>query len=124
MTVLAYGQTGSGKTFSMGTCPSSNQTDIGIIPRAIADIFDVINNDDQWIFKVSVSFLEVCLILIISGVFTFGSIHIKWPNNSCLAIKKKMSYCCSHVKPMFKPIWRSRAFKKTIIPRNLFALEG
>lgn len=49
----------------MGTCPSSNQTDIGIIPRAIADIFDVINNDDQWIFKVSVSFLEVCLTLII-----------------------------------------------------------
>lgn len=59
MTVLAYGQTGSGKTFSMGTCPSSNQTDLGIIPRAIADIFDVINNDDQWVFKVSVSFLEV-----------------------------------------------------------------
>lgn len=77
MTVLAYGQTGSGKTFSMGTCPSSNQTDVGIIPRAIADIFNVINNDDQWIFKVSVSFLEVCSNLIISGVFACGLIHIK-----------------------------------------------
>ncbi|XP_046673167.1 chromosome-associated kinesin KIF4A [Homalodisca vitripennis] len=59
VTVLAYGQTGSGKTYSMGTCPSSNQTDSGIIPRAIADIFDVINNDDEWIFKVTVSFLEL-----------------------------------------------------------------
>lgn len=63
MTVLAYGQTGSGKTFSMGTCPTANQTDYGIIPRAIHDIFDVINNDDDWIFKVSVSFLEVRFIL-------------------------------------------------------------
>lgn len=77
MTVLAYGQTGSGKTFSMGTCPSSNQTDVGIIPRAIEDIFNVINNDDQWIFKVSVSFLEVCSTLIITGVFACGLIHIK-----------------------------------------------
>lgn len=61
VTVLAYGQTGSGKTHSMGTCPSSNDSDVGIIPRAISDIFDVINNDLNWNFKVSASFLEVSL---------------------------------------------------------------
>lgn len=59
VTVLAYGQTGSGKTYSMGTCPSTNESDIGIIPRAIGDIFEKVNNDSEWNFKINVSFLEV-----------------------------------------------------------------
>lgn len=57
--ILAYGQTGSGKTYSMGTCPSSNPSDEGIIQRAVADLFSRIENDDDSIFKVSVSFLEL-----------------------------------------------------------------
>jgi kinesin family protein 4/21/27 len=59
VTVLAYGQTGSGKTYSMGTCPSSNPADEGIIQRAVNDMFYRIDHDDEWTFNVSVSFLEV-----------------------------------------------------------------
>ncbi|XP_054270750.1 chromosome-associated kinesin KIF4A-like isoform X1 [Macrosteles quadrilineatus] len=59
VTVLAYGQTGSGKTYSMGTCPSANPADQGIIQRAINDMFVKIENDDDWMFNVSVSFLEL-----------------------------------------------------------------
>jgi len=43
-TILAYGQTGSGKTYSMGTEFGSNiqPESVGIIPRAIEQIFDTI----------------------------------------------------------------------------------
>lgn len=43
-TVFAYGQTGSGKTFTMSG-NKSNLHDIGIIPRAVQTIFQVISND-------------------------------------------------------------------------------
>lgn len=49
-TVLAYGQTGSGKTFTMGTaferrcCPAE---DVGIIPRAVAFLFEKIHRLQQ-----------------------------------------------------------------------------
>lgn len=58
VTVLAYGQTGSGKTHSMGTNYPCN-TDKGIIPRAVDDIFNKITTDEDWEFKVKASFLEV-----------------------------------------------------------------
>lgn len=63
MTILAYGQTGSGKTYSMGTAYSDavyKPYDVGVIPRAINDIFEYIEkNSDKFDYKVKVSFLEL-----------------------------------------------------------------
>jgi len=64
-TVLAYGQTGSGKTHTMGS--SSVDTvlleDQGIIPRAVRQIFDEIEQrklaQPGWSCQVLVSFLEI-----------------------------------------------------------------
>lgn len=58
VTILAYGQTGSGKTYSMGTC-YSGEGEMGIIPRAISDIFEIIAVTDDKDFKVSTSFMEL-----------------------------------------------------------------
>jgi hypothetical protein len=43
-TVFAYGQTGTGKTYSM-IGDSSTEDKKGIIPRALQDVFEEINND-------------------------------------------------------------------------------
>ncbi|XP_063367282.1 chromosome-associated kinesin KIF4 [Cydia amplana] len=63
VTILAYGQTGSGKTYTMGTNYSGSDGDytkLGVIPQAVADIFDFIEtHEDQFIFKVNVSFMEL-----------------------------------------------------------------
>ncbi|ONM53519.1 Kinesin-like protein KIN-4A [Zea mays] len=58
-TVLAYGQTGSGKTYTMGTaCKEGSH--IGIIPRAMAALFDKIENlKTQVEFQLRVSFIEI-----------------------------------------------------------------
>nr|CAD7588485.1 unnamed protein product [Timema genevievae] len=58
VTILAYGQTGSGKTYSIGTC-YTGQDDMGVIPRAIADIFSRVKEMEDWNFKISVSFMEL-----------------------------------------------------------------
>ncbi|KAL0819827.1 hypothetical protein ABMA28_007853 [Loxostege sticticalis] len=63
VTILAYGQTGSGKTYTMGTNYSGSDGDstkLGVIPQAVADIFDFVEaHEDKFIFKVSVSFMEL-----------------------------------------------------------------
>jgi kinesin family protein 4/21/27 len=56
---LAYGQTGSGKTFSMGTNYDENDVNCGIIPRAVNDIFEIIQAKQDWDFKVTVAFMEL-----------------------------------------------------------------
>lgn len=58
-TVLAYGQTGSGKTYTMGTaCKEGSH--IGIIPRAMASLFDKIEKlKNQVEFQLRVSFIEI-----------------------------------------------------------------
>ncbi|KAK5648918.1 hypothetical protein RI129_003810 [Pyrocoelia pectoralis] len=58
VTILAYGQTGSGKTYSMGTAYDSS-SDIGIIPRAVNDIFNYANDNFAYDFHISVSFMEL-----------------------------------------------------------------
>ncbi|XP_076246132.1 kinesin-like protein 3A [Calliopsis andreniformis] len=58
VTILAYGQTGSGKTHSMGTNYIETE-DMGVIPRAVHDIFDMISSKEDWSFKVTVSFMEL-----------------------------------------------------------------
>ena len=58
ITVLAYGQTGSGKTYSMGTAYTGDG-DMGVIPRAINDIFDAVKEMENWDIRIMVSFMEV-----------------------------------------------------------------
>lgn len=58
VTILAYGQTGSGKTHSMGT-DYSGAEDMGVIPRAMHDIFKIVESKEEWDFKISVSFMEL-----------------------------------------------------------------
>jgi kinesin family protein 4/21/27 len=35
--------------------------DMGVIPRAINDIFDKVKEMEKWDFKITVSFMEVCI---------------------------------------------------------------
>ena len=58
ITVLAYGQTGSGKTYSMGTAYTGDGN-MGVIPRAINDIFDTVKEMENWDIRIMVSFMEV-----------------------------------------------------------------
>lgn len=60
-TILAYGQTGSGKTYTMGTAfDGCLNEDIGVIPRAMQDIFDRIEKtSDKAEYLVKCSFIEV-----------------------------------------------------------------
>ncbi|XP_033227656.1 chromosome-associated kinesin KIF4 [Belonocnema kinseyi] len=59
VTILAYGQTGSGKTHSMGTNYSETSENIGVIPRAVDDIFQTIKSQEEWDYKVTVAFMEL-----------------------------------------------------------------
>lgn len=60
-TILAYGQTGAGKTFTMGTASGTDQvqeTD-GVIPRACADLFQMIEERCDGNAQVELSYLEI-----------------------------------------------------------------
>ena len=64
-TILAYGQTGSGKTHTMGSATVCNAADmddsVGIIPRAVARLFEqaaVLEERGDKV-EVSVGFLEI-----------------------------------------------------------------
>uniref|UniRef100_A0A2S2NYZ2 Chromosome-associated kinesin KIF4 n=1 Tax=Schizaphis graminum TaxID=13262 RepID=A0A2S2NYZ2_SCHGA len=62
VTILAYGQTGSGKTHSMGTnfVDDANEEEKGIIPRAIQNIFnEVQNKSEEAKFSIKASFIEL-----------------------------------------------------------------
>ena len=58
--MFAYGQTGSGKTFTMEGGPGIEEDDsqCGVIPRAIRQIFDMKNKlvEKSWSYKLTVSF--------------------------------------------------------------------
>ncbi|XP_047927956.2 kinesin-like protein KIF7 isoform X1 [Anser cygnoides] len=60
-TVFAYGQTGSGKTYTIGeaSVASINEDEQGIIPRAMAETFRLIDENDLIDYTVRVSYLEV-----------------------------------------------------------------
>ncbi|OMJ86652.1 hypothetical protein SteCoe_11804 [Stentor coeruleus] len=57
-TVFAYGQTGAGKTYTMSG-GSQNYKFRGIIPRAISQIFNEIQNKSEFSYVVKVSFAEI-----------------------------------------------------------------
>ncbi|XP_064014187.1 kinesin-like protein KIF7 isoform X3 [Pogoniulus pusillus] len=60
-TVFAYGQTGSGKTYTIGeaSVASIDEDEQGIIPRAMAETFRLIDENDLIDYTVRVSYLEV-----------------------------------------------------------------
>ena len=59
--VFAYGQTGSGKTYTMEGGPGieEDQTQCGVIPRTIRQIFDIKQKlaEKSWTYKLHVSLL-------------------------------------------------------------------
>lgn len=60
VTILAYGQTGSGKTHTMGTTYNGSEgDDMGVIPRAVADIFSYIDEKPEYDFTVHCAFVEL-----------------------------------------------------------------
>ncbi|XP_036787749.2 kinesin-like protein KIF7 isoform X2 [Manis pentadactyla] len=60
-TVFAYGQTGSGKTYTMGeaSVASLHEDEQGVIPRAMAEAFKLIDENDLLDCLLHVSYLEV-----------------------------------------------------------------
>ncbi|XP_028563056.2 kinesin-like protein KIF7 [Podarcis muralis] len=61
VTVFAYGQTGSGKTYTIGeaSVSSINEDEQGIIPRAMAEAFKIMDENDLLDYTVRISYLEV-----------------------------------------------------------------
>jgi kinesin family protein C2/C3 len=67
--IFAYGQTGSGKTYTM----EGSQSDPGISPLAISELFNVIQSMDNWSYQLTLSMLEIyngILIIIIIIIIT------------------------------------------------------
>lgn len=58
VTILAYGQTGSGKTHSMGTTYKGDG-EMGVIPRALHEIFNTCKENFLYDFVITVSFVEI-----------------------------------------------------------------
>ncbi|KAA1111160.1 hypothetical protein PGT21_036955 [Puccinia graminis f. sp. tritici] len=59
-TVFAYGQTGSGKTFTMlGSNDDGDDETLGVIPRAVAEVFAFIASDLEREYLLRVSYLEI-----------------------------------------------------------------
>lgn len=59
-TVFAYGQTGSGKTYTMGSAfDDHNNSQHGVIPRAMATLFSRIATAPDTTFTVRVGFVEI-----------------------------------------------------------------
>ncbi|XP_019435849.1 PREDICTED: kinesin-like protein KIN-7N [Lupinus angustifolius] len=54
-TAFAYGQTSSGKTFTM----NGSETDPGVIPRAVKDVFSKIERMSDREFLIRVSYMEI-----------------------------------------------------------------
>ena len=55
-TVFAYGATGSGKTYTM---LGKNATEKGIMPRAVSDLFKLLQKRKDKEFRIQVSYIEI-----------------------------------------------------------------
>lgn len=60
-TIFAYGQTGTGKTYTMGILESVRDEHAGIIPRALAQLFEHVSapHNEAADIKVTLSFLQL-----------------------------------------------------------------
>ena len=79
--VFAYGQTGSGKTYTMEGGPGIEEDDTqgGVIPRTIRQIFDIKKKlvEKSWTYKLAVSLALICLSLFLSpGVLSIVEFKI------------------------------------------------
>ncbi len=54
-TVFAYGSTGSGKTHTMVGTPDNP----GCMVRALNDLFEAMSTDSDYVYKLSMSYLEI-----------------------------------------------------------------
>lgn len=72
-TIFAYGQTSSGKTFTM---KGEGKRSPGLIPLAIRDIFNFINQTTNREFLLRVSYMEIYN-EIINDLLSPGSSHLK-----------------------------------------------
>lgn len=59
--IFAYGQTGSGKTFTMQGPPKPDEETIGMIPRAVKQIYEVAQKlkEYDWEYTMEGQFLEI-----------------------------------------------------------------
>ena len=55
-TVFAYGATGSGKTYTM---LGNSQNERGIMPRAVSDLFKILQKKKNKEFRIQVSYIEI-----------------------------------------------------------------
>ncbi|GAX79215.1 hypothetical protein CEUSTIGMA_g6655.t1 [Chlamydomonas eustigma] len=60
-TVMAYGQTGAGKTYTLG---NTEPDAIGMIPRAVAEVFKKAQEDPFHSYAVSMSYIQIYMELI------------------------------------------------------------
>jgi hypothetical protein len=63
-TIFAYGQTGSGKTFTMfgppeQTYSDAHRTSLGVIPRAVSELFEHAAKKEIMEFSVFCSFVQI-----------------------------------------------------------------
>lgn len=58
-TILTYGQTGSGKTYTMQGTSEENSQLSGIIPQTVQMLFQKTQQQNNRLFTVSVSFLQI-----------------------------------------------------------------
>lgn len=60
-TVMAYGQTGAGKTYTLS---STQPGQLGIIPRASAEVFTMASADELHDYRVSMSYIQIYMEMI------------------------------------------------------------
>lgn len=58
-TILTYGQTGSGKTYTMQGTSEENSQLSGIIPQTVQMLFQKTQQQNNRLFTLSVSFLQI-----------------------------------------------------------------
>eukprot|EP00897_Mesotaenium_endlicherianum_P005553 jgi/Mesen1/5025/ME000025S04423 len=60
-TIMAYGQTGAGKTYTLS---STIPEQLGIIPRASADVFEMASADSEHDYRVTMSYIQIYMEMI------------------------------------------------------------
>eukprot|EP00899_Mesostigma_viride_P014683 jgi/Mesvir1/23215/Mv22674-RA.2 len=60
-TVMAYGQTGAGKTYTLS---SVNAASVGIIPRATAEVFVAAQMDEEYDYRMFMSYIQIYMEMI------------------------------------------------------------
>ena len=113
-TVFAYGQTGSGKTFTMlgpdGGTVSTTSSSMGLIPRAIREIFDTKERNPGTVYNISCSYTEIykeeIRDLLRKSVETKTHIKIRTDKNGDVTLDGAIIKEVSHYEDVMKLIKR------------------